>query len=125
MRSHRKGVGGAWRLGLRYGVLCLGSCWALMLVMFGLGVGSVVSMPLGKFLKHLSTGYGDQQGNPVFIMEDSSMGSIRVRTHLVDEDTNMGWQPSGFVQQVRSRTRVGSSQSFQELPQCDVGSIKR
>jgi len=46
VRSYRKGVGGAWRLGLRHGVLCLGSCWALMLVMFGLGVGSLVSMAL-------------------------------------------------------------------------------
>jgi predicted metal-binding membrane protein len=46
VRSYRKGVGGAWRLGLRYGVLCLGSCWALMLVMFGLGVGSLVTMAL-------------------------------------------------------------------------------
>ena len=44
--SCRKGLGGAWQLGLRYGVLCLGSCWALMLVMFGLGVGSLASMAL-------------------------------------------------------------------------------
>ena len=43
---YHKGVGGAWRLGLRHGVFCLGSCWALMLVMFGLGVGSLVSMAL-------------------------------------------------------------------------------
>jgi len=42
--SYRKRVGGAWQLGLRYGVLCLGSCWALMLVMFGIGMGSLVSM---------------------------------------------------------------------------------
>jgi predicted metal-binding membrane protein len=44
--SYRKGRGGVWQLGLRYGVLCLGSCWALMLVMFGLGVGSLASMAL-------------------------------------------------------------------------------
>jgi predicted metal-binding membrane protein len=44
--SYRKGVGGAWRLGLHHGMVCLGSCWALMLVMFGLGVGSLVSMAL-------------------------------------------------------------------------------
>jgi len=44
--SYPSGIGGAWHLGLRYGVLCLGSCWALMLVMFGLGVGSLVSMAL-------------------------------------------------------------------------------
>jgi predicted metal-binding membrane protein len=44
VRSYRKGVGAAWRLGLRHGMFCLGSCWALMLVMFGLGVGSLVWM---------------------------------------------------------------------------------
>jgi predicted metal-binding membrane protein len=46
VRYYRKGVGGAWRLGLRHGAFCLGCCWALMLVMFGLGVGSLVSMAL-------------------------------------------------------------------------------
>src|SRR5207244_12075083 len=46
VRYYYKGVGGAWRLGLHHGVFCLGSCWALMLVMFGLGVGSLVSMAL-------------------------------------------------------------------------------
>jgi predicted metal-binding membrane protein len=35
VRYYRKGAGAAWRLGC---------CWALMLVMFGLGVGSLVSM---------------------------------------------------------------------------------
>lgn len=34
----------AWRSGLRYGQCCLGSCWALMLVMFGIGTGSLVWM---------------------------------------------------------------------------------
>jgi predicted metal-binding membrane protein len=43
---YRKGVRGAWLLGLHHGVFCLGSCWALMLVMFGLGVGSLVLMAL-------------------------------------------------------------------------------
>jgi len=44
VRYYRKGVKGAWHLGLRHGMFCLGCCWALMLVMFGLGVGSMVSM---------------------------------------------------------------------------------
>ncbi|HEY6411482.1 MAG TPA: DUF2182 domain-containing protein [Ktedonobacteraceae bacterium] len=46
VRYYRKGVAAAWRLGLRHGAFCLGSCWALMLVMFGLGVGSLVWMAL-------------------------------------------------------------------------------
>ncbi len=41
---YRQGVGAAWHLGLRYGVFCLGCCWALMLVMFGVGMGSLVWM---------------------------------------------------------------------------------
>jgi predicted metal-binding membrane protein len=46
VRYYRKGGGGAWRLGLRHGAFCLGCCWALMLVMFGLGVGSLVWMAM-------------------------------------------------------------------------------
>jgi predicted metal-binding membrane protein len=44
VRYYRKGVGAAWHLGLRHGGFCLGCCWALMLVMFGIGVGSLVWM---------------------------------------------------------------------------------
>lgn len=44
LRYNRKGVGAAWHLGLHHGTSCLGSCWALMLVMFGIGAGSLVSM---------------------------------------------------------------------------------
>lgn len=46
VRYYRKGTGAAWRLGLRHGLFCLGCCWALMLVMFGLGVSSLVWMAL-------------------------------------------------------------------------------
>jgi predicted metal-binding membrane protein len=41
---YRRGYAGAWRLGLKHGKHCLGSCWGLMLVMFGLGMGNVVWM---------------------------------------------------------------------------------
>ncbi len=44
MRYYQKGVGVFWHLGLCHGVYCLGCCWALMLVMFGVGVGSIVWM---------------------------------------------------------------------------------
>lgn len=43
-RHYRRGRGGGWRLGLENGKICLGCSWALMLVMFGLGVGNVVWM---------------------------------------------------------------------------------
>jgi predicted metal-binding membrane protein len=41
---YRRGEGGAWRLGLRHGAFCLGCCWALMLVMFGVGIHSLMLM---------------------------------------------------------------------------------
>src|SRR5690242_18792680 len=44
IRYYRAGVTPAWRLGLRHGLFCLGSCWALMLVMFGVGIGSLAWM---------------------------------------------------------------------------------
>jgi predicted metal-binding membrane protein len=46
VRYYRRGVGQAWRLGLRHGAFCLGCCWALMLIMFGVGVGALAVMGL-------------------------------------------------------------------------------
>jgi predicted metal-binding membrane protein len=46
VRYYRRGVGNAWQLGLRHGMFCLGCCWALMLVMFGVGVGALTIMGL-------------------------------------------------------------------------------
>jgi len=43
-QHYRRGASGAWRVGLRHGVSCLGCCWALMLVMVVTGVGSLVWM---------------------------------------------------------------------------------
>ena len=68
LRNYRKGGGAAWQLGLRHGVFCLGCCWALMLVMFGVGVGSVAWMAAlaGVMVveKTVSGGHvcGEQQG---------------------------------------------------------------
>jgi predicted metal-binding membrane protein len=44
VRHYRRGVGSAWQLGLRHGLFCLGCCWALMLIMFGVGVGALTVM---------------------------------------------------------------------------------
>jgi predicted metal-binding membrane protein len=43
-RYYRQGMGAAWHLGLRHGAFCLGCCWALMLIMFGIGVSNLFSM---------------------------------------------------------------------------------
>lgn len=41
---YRQGPRGAWRLGLRHAMSCLGCCWALMLVMFATGVADLAWM---------------------------------------------------------------------------------
>jgi predicted metal-binding membrane protein len=38
MSNWREGAGGAFRMGLRHGGYCLGCCWALMSVLFAVGV---------------------------------------------------------------------------------------
>ena len=43
-QHYRRGVAGGWRLGTRHALNCLGCCWALMLLLFGTGVGSLVWM---------------------------------------------------------------------------------
>jgi predicted metal-binding membrane protein len=45
-RFYERGPGGGFRLGARHGVFCVGCCWALMLVMFSVGVASLVWMAL-------------------------------------------------------------------------------
>ncbi len=44
LRYYQQGAGAAWALGLRHGLFCLGCCWALMLTMFAVGVGSLAWM---------------------------------------------------------------------------------
>lgn len=43
-QHYGQGVSGGWRVGLWHGLNCLGCCWALMLVMFATGVGSLAWM---------------------------------------------------------------------------------
>jgi predicted metal-binding membrane protein len=44
LRHYDRGVRPALRLGARHGVFCVGCCWALMLVMFAVGVANLVWM---------------------------------------------------------------------------------
>lgn len=43
-QHYRGGAAGGWRVGSRHALSCLGCCWALMLVMFATGVGSLAWM---------------------------------------------------------------------------------
>jgi predicted metal-binding membrane protein len=43
-QHYRRGPKAAWNLGIRHGLFCLGCCWALMLVMFAVGIGSIAGM---------------------------------------------------------------------------------
>jgi len=44
MRVYRRGPSAGARLGLEHGLFCLGCCWALMLVMFAVGVAHLAWM---------------------------------------------------------------------------------
>jgi predicted metal-binding membrane protein len=47
LMSHwREGHGGAFQMGLRHGLYCLGCCWALMVVLFVVGVMNLVWVAL-------------------------------------------------------------------------------
>jgi predicted metal-binding membrane protein len=44
VRFYGRGVGAAFRLGRRHGLFCLGCCWALMLLMFAVGITNLAWM---------------------------------------------------------------------------------
>ena len=44
LRYYERGPAGGFRLGARHGLFCVGCCWALMLVMFAVGVANLVWM---------------------------------------------------------------------------------
>jgi predicted metal-binding membrane protein len=57
MAHFRTGLGGAFRMGLHHGRYCLGCCWALMLVLFVVGVMNLVWVAaIGAFVLIEKTG---------------------------------------------------------------------
>jgi predicted metal-binding membrane protein len=42
MSEWREGLAGAWRMGMRHGLYCLGCCWALMALLFVGGVMNIL-----------------------------------------------------------------------------------
>ena len=66
MRFYERGVRGGFRLGARHGAFCVGCCWALMLVMFAVGVASLVWMALlTAIMVHEKTRPGGARAVPV------------------------------------------------------------
>jgi predicted metal-binding membrane protein len=62
LQHYRRGLSGAFRLGRRHGLFCLGCCWALMLVMFAAGVANLWWMAaLGALMFYEKVGrWGDR-----------------------------------------------------------------
>jgi predicted metal-binding membrane protein len=66
-QHYGRGTTAAWLVGVRHGLSCLGCCWALMLVMFGTGVGSLVWMLVltAVMVVEKTTRWGDRIAGPV------------------------------------------------------------
>jgi predicted metal-binding membrane protein len=66
LRHYRRGTGSAVVLGLRHGAYCVGCCWALMLVMFAVGVANLAWMAvLAALMVHERTRPGGREAVPV------------------------------------------------------------
>lgn len=57
MTHWRSGLGGSFRMGVHHGAYCLGCCWALMAVLFVVGIMNLVSVAgIGAFVLLEKTG---------------------------------------------------------------------
>jgi predicted metal-binding membrane protein len=77
----------AWSLGIRHGLFCLGCCWALMLTMFAVGMGSLVWMTAltGIMVIEKVTRYGHRLSTPFGIVLIAWGALVMLRP---------GWLPS-------------------------------
>jgi predicted metal-binding membrane protein len=66
LRHYERGLPGAFRLGRRHGLFCLGCCWALMLLMFAAGVANLWWMAgLTALMVYEKTRPGGRRAVPV------------------------------------------------------------
>jgi predicted metal-binding membrane protein len=66
LRHYQRGSDGAFALGRRHGLFCLGCCWALMLLMFAAGVANLWWMAgLTALMYYEKTGAGGRRAVPV------------------------------------------------------------
>jgi predicted metal-binding membrane protein len=70
LRHYRRGVGAGFRLGAFHGLFCLGCCWALMLVMFAVGIANLAWMaPLALLMLYEKAGrHGRRVVRPVGVL---------------------------------------------------------
>ncbi|WP_220128163.1 DUF2182 domain-containing protein [Billgrantia kenyensis] len=66
LAHYRRGLGGATALGVRHGMFCVGCCWALMLVMFVVGIANLAWMaPLAALMIYEKVGrHGERVVRP-------------------------------------------------------------
>jgi predicted metal-binding membrane protein len=88
-QHYRRGVRGGWTLGLRHGALCLGCCWALMLIMFGAGVGSLLWMLAltGLMVVEKTASYGARLVAPLggaLVLAGVAVSGLAVSAALAD-----------------------------------------
>jgi predicted metal-binding membrane protein len=69
-QHYRRGLRGGLRLGVRHALWCMGCCWALMLLMFATGVGSLAWMLglSGVMVAEKTTRWGARLVRPVGIV---------------------------------------------------------
>jgi predicted metal-binding membrane protein len=69
-QHYRRGVAGAWRLGTRHALSCLGCCWTLMLLLFGSGVASLGWMLAltAVMVAEKTTSWGARLSRPVGVV---------------------------------------------------------
>jgi predicted metal-binding membrane protein len=61
LSHYRRGAPAALKLGARHGLFCLGCCWALMLVMFVVGIANLAwMMPLTRLMLYEEIACGDR-----------------------------------------------------------------
>jgi predicted metal-binding membrane protein len=66
LRRYGRGAGQAFRLGRGHGVFCLGCCWALMLLMFAVGMANLAWMAvLAAVMAYEKTGRHGRRLTPV------------------------------------------------------------
>jgi predicted metal-binding membrane protein len=65
-RHYRRGPRGGFMLGARHGAFCVGCCWALMLMLFAVGTGSLIWMAaLTALMVHEKTSASGDRTTPL------------------------------------------------------------